>query len=65
LEEGQVLGDLEFDLRARLCCAGRAGNGCQRKTRRVCPTCRNVRSCQECDMCDNCYYVQDNSNNAP
>lgn len=51
LNEGEVLGDIEFGLRPRLkCCI----QGCVRRTRRVCDGCRNIRVCEEHQRCPDC-----------
>ena len=52
LAEGQVLGDLPFNSRARLCCSG---EGCDKRTRRVCEECREHRLCSDCgSLCPAC-----------
>lgn len=52
LAEGQVLGDLPFNSRARLCCSG---EGCDKRTRRVCEECRDHRLCSDCgSLCPAC-----------
>ncbi len=51
LEDGQVLGDVDFNSRPRLkCCI----NGCARRTRRVCDGCRNIRVCEQHQRCPDC-----------
>jgi hypothetical protein len=54
LNDGEVLGDIEFGLRPRLKCCRQ---GCSRRTRRVCDGCRNIRVCEEHGLCSNCVVV--------
>jgi hypothetical protein len=51
LNDGEVLGDIEFGLRPRLKCCRQ---GCSRRTRRVCDGCRNIRVCEEHGKCATC-----------